>query len=61
LVAFHSSVPSLRTFNIAQLASTSALKVTGDDAAACNRVLDLFDKFDPETNTLVSPGHVGRL
>ena len=50
----------LNQATIAQLAGTNELKVTGD-AAACDRVLDLFDKFEPEKNTLVPSGNAGRL
>jgi alkyl sulfatase BDS1-like metallo-beta-lactamase superfamily hydrolase len=39
---------------VAQLAGSGALKITGD-AAGCDRVLDLFDKFDPAKNTLIPP------
>ena len=39
---------------VKQLVGSGALKVTGD-AAACDRVLDLFDKFDQTKNTLVPP------
>jgi hypothetical protein len=44
---------------VAQLASANALKVTGD-AAGCDRVLELFDKFDPATNTLIPLINIGR-
>jgi len=44
---------------VAQLSGSGDVKLTGD-AAACDRVLDLFDKFDPTKNTLVPPGHIGR-
>jgi len=36
--------PHLNQATVAQLASAGELKVTGD-ATACDRVLDLFDKF----------------
>jgi hypothetical protein len=39
---------------VAQLAGSGELNVTGD-AAACDRVLDLFDKFEQAKNTLVPP------
>ena len=35
----------LNQATVAQLAGTGALKVTGD-AAACDQVLELFDKFN---------------
>ncbi len=44
---------------VVQLAGVNALKVTGD-AAACDRVLELFDKFDLERNALVPASSVGR-
>jgi alkyl sulfatase BDS1-like metallo-beta-lactamase superfamily hydrolase len=37
---------------VRQLAASGEAKVTGD-VAACDRVLDLFDKLDPVKNTLV--------
>lgn len=40
--------------NVEQLAGMGELKVT-EDAAACDRVLELFDKFDPTKNTLIPP------
>ncbi len=43
--------------NVKELAGTGALKVTGD-AASCDCVLDLFDKFDRAKNTLIPPGGV---
>jgi alkyl sulfatase BDS1-like metallo-beta-lactamase superfamily hydrolase len=49
----------LNQATVAQLATANALKVTGD-AAACDRVLDLFDKFEPGKNTLVPPNNLGR-
>ena len=42
---------------VKELAASGALKVTGD-AAACDRVLDLFDKFDQAKNTLIPPGGI---
>jgi alkyl sulfatase BDS1-like metallo-beta-lactamase superfamily hydrolase len=42
---------------VAQLADGGALKVTGD-VAACDRVLDLFDKFDSDKNALIPPARV---
>jgi alkyl sulfatase BDS1-like metallo-beta-lactamase superfamily hydrolase len=42
---------------VAQLADGGELKVTGD-AAACDRVLELFDKFDPTRNALIPPARV---
>ena len=50
----------LNQATVAQLAGTNELKVTGD-AAACDRVLDLFDKFDPAMNTLAPAANIGRL
>jgi alkyl sulfatase BDS1-like metallo-beta-lactamase superfamily hydrolase len=45
----------LNQATVEQLADARAMKVTGD-AAACNGVLDLFDKFDPAKNTLIPTG-----
>ena len=42
---------------VTQLAGDGALQVTGD-AAACDRVLDLFDKFEPARNTLIPNAQV---
>jgi alkyl sulfatase BDS1-like metallo-beta-lactamase superfamily hydrolase len=42
----------LNQATVAQLADSGELKITGD-AAACDRVLDLFDKFESARNTLV--------
>jgi alkyl sulfatase BDS1-like metallo-beta-lactamase superfamily hydrolase len=44
----------LNQATVVQLAGAGALHVTGD-AAACDRVLELFDKFDPAKNMLVPP------
>jgi alkyl sulfatase BDS1-like metallo-beta-lactamase superfamily hydrolase len=44
----------LNQVTVVQAAREGALKVTGD-ATACDRVLDLFDTFDPTKNTLVPP------
>jgi alkyl sulfatase BDS1-like metallo-beta-lactamase superfamily hydrolase len=49
----------LNQATVDQLAGASELKV-GGDAAACDRVLELFDKFDPANNTLIPPSNVGR-
>jgi alkyl sulfatase BDS1-like metallo-beta-lactamase superfamily hydrolase len=42
----------LNQATVIQLARAGELKVTGDPAA-CDRVLDLFDTFDPANNTLI--------
>jgi alkyl sulfatase BDS1-like metallo-beta-lactamase superfamily hydrolase len=44
----------LNQATVAQLAGVGELKVTGD-TVACDRVLDLFDKFEQTKNTLVPP------
>jgi alkyl sulfatase BDS1-like metallo-beta-lactamase superfamily hydrolase len=44
----------LNQATVAQLAGNGELKITGD-AAACDRVLNLFDKFEQAKNTLVPP------
>jgi alkyl sulfatase BDS1-like metallo-beta-lactamase superfamily hydrolase len=40
--------------SVEQLAGAGQLRVAGD-TAACDRVLDLFDKFDQTKNTLIPP------
>ena len=45
----------LNQATVAQLSGDNGLKVTGD-AAACDRVLELFDKFNLEKNTLIPMG-----
>jgi hypothetical protein len=44
----------LNQATVAQLAAARELEITGD-APACDRVLDLFDKFEQAKNTLVPP------
>lgn len=44
----------------AQLAAAGELKVAGD-VAGCDRVLDLFDKFETAKNTLIPPDNLGKL
>jgi alkyl sulfatase BDS1-like metallo-beta-lactamase superfamily hydrolase len=45
----------LNQATVVQLAGAGALQVMGD-AAACDRVLDLFDQFEVAKNTLIPPG-----
>jgi alkyl sulfatase BDS1-like metallo-beta-lactamase superfamily hydrolase len=45
----------LNQATVAQLSDDNGLKVTGD-VAACDRVLELFDEFDLQKNTLIPMG-----